>query len=135
MKIRPIVSTFLWANVIGNSKIYHTIATRLVTTKVNPSSSPVYVVSCASRGLGLEFTRHLLQDDSELKSKPAAIIALCRSLPSNNDHPLMKLKEIHNNLELVQVDLENEESVIKAGDGMKFSFLFKLAIFKISSNI
>ena len=95
----------------------------------------MYVVSCASRGLGLEFTRHLLQDDSELKSKPAAIVALCRSLPSNNDHPLMKLKKTHNNLELVQVDLENEESVIKAGDGMKFSFSFKLAIFKISSTM
>jgi NAD(P)-dependent dehydrogenase (short-subunit alcohol dehydrogenase family) len=66
----------------------------------------VVVVSTASRGLGLEFCKQLLE------RTPAQVVALHR--PANTGE-LEQLQQQHDRLRMVSVDLEDQVAVEAAG--------------------
>lgn len=74
------------------------------------TEASVAVVSTASRGIGLELASQLLMDT------PATIVGLYRSPRSIDiDTPLYRMKQVYNDrLRLVQIDLENQDSVDQA---------------------
>jgi len=78
----------------------------------------VAVVSIASRGIGLELASQLLMDT------PATIVGLYRS-PRSVDigTPLHRMKQEYNNrLKLVQIDLEDQNSVDQASSTITNAF-------------
>mmetsp|Transcript_11917 Transcript_11917/g.11984 ORF Transcript_11917/g.11984 Transcript_11917/m.11984 type:complete len:298 (+) Transcript_11917:233-1126(+) len=88
-------------------------ATEAALLPLKSSKEQVYVVSTASRGLGLEFTRQLLSRTE------GRVVALTRSPASAPSHELSQLLTQHpNRLHITQVDLEDQESVISAGSSL-----------------
>jgi len=70
--------------------------------------STTWLITGASRGLGLEFTRQLSQDASNV------IFATCRKPDSASDLKGLKEKSEHSNIHLIQLDQEDGDSIKKA---------------------
>ena len=97
---------------VGGFRLYSSSASAMDLSST--SANPVYCVSCASRGLGLEFTRQLLENNNELSQ----VIALCRTIPHDEENPLLQLRNKYSNrLNIFQVDLESQASIDITGNG------------------
>lgn len=93
-----------------------TVASRLFSDAVNyltplqSSEGQVYVISGSSRGIGLEFCRQLL-----LRTSGTKVIGLTRS---STDVLSQLQNQFPDRMHVVHVDLENQESVVDAGNAV-----------------
>ncbi|XP_005096017.1 C-factor [Aplysia californica] len=78
-----------------------------------PVTAKTILVTGASRGLGLEFVRQILQ----LPSAPEVLIAACRNPSSAND--LQTLAKANPSLKVIKLDVEKDEDIISAAQETK----------------
>ncbi|XP_012936603.2 retinol dehydrogenase 16 [Aplysia californica] len=78
-----------------------------------PVASKTILVTGASRGLGLEFVRQILQ----LPAAPEVLIAACRNPSSAND--LQTLAKANPSLKVIKLDVEKDEDIISAAQETK----------------
>lgn len=77
---------------------------------------PIALIQGASRGLGLEFCRHILKNKA-----PAAVIATCRNPDRAVD--LRALAEQHSSrMTVLKLDVNREEDIGGAADRVRESF-------------
>ena len=90
------------------------VSRRLCSSSSSSSSSndsKVFVVSTASRGIGLEFTKQILNSNTN-----TVVVALARSSSSS----LSSLSSQYGNrLRIIPIDLEDPETIGTAGDSIK----------------
>lgn len=79
-------------------------------------AAPIALIQGASRGLGLEFCKHILRNKN-----PAAVIATCRSPDGATE--LWRVAEQHpGRLTVLRLDVDREEDVRSAAARVKESF-------------
>lgn len=79
-------------------------------------AAPVALIQGASRGLGLEFCKHILRNKT-----PAVVIATCRN--PNGAAELRRVAEQHpGRVTVLRLDVEREEDVRSAAARVKESF-------------
>ena len=81
------------------------------SSSTTTSDSKIFVVSTASRGIGLEFTKQILNSNTN-----TVVVALARSSSSS----LSSLSSQYGNrLRVIPIDLEDPETITTAGDSIK----------------
>lgn len=101
------VSKQVRANVISRSSFRLFSDTINYVSPLQSSDGQVFVISGSSRGIGLEFSRQLL-----LRTTGTKVIGLART---TSDSLLDLQVQFPGRMHIVHVDLENQESVEKAG--------------------